>query len=955
PGIKDTVLMNENRWGFIASDPSTGWGTKDTGDDFDTVANYTTNWITARLNWLNGKIPTTMYTVKAGDGATMTYMDNMGNGKLNAYTQFAAGTRLTFTAARQPGMEFKGWSSTDGTTIDTSLSTTDLTITVPVSKDATYTPVFEMTYEVKTTPVTYYVDMHGDSGLVPTINFADGDTLALTKVGSSTVYSDTYDTKYYVDESGNTVDIATKISTITADGKDLALTSAHALNKKCLETGEVWIEATQSIADAQATNNTTEAKGATITNGTTKRIYWGNKGANTSSQLFSPPAIYYWTVNSDGSNINYVNWAEAPTMKNISGNNYYYDVPKEVNRVIFKDNSGQTVDITVTDTAYAFSAADGHTQTGSKFNYITWTSQPADPNPISYASSYELYDDDTTGTHSIAPTLNPNATATYSVADSSIAEVSATGVITPKAIGSTKVTITITGSSTDTATVETTIKVIDRPVIATPAYAIMSYQSNTSSFQAVGGTLGTISTTLAGSAYSGVTTGGIIDGNTVKYAVADPTVTGYADLAVTVTAPSTGNENYVFVNWTKNNTAISGATETLTVKLNTVATDKYIVTYQLDSVQVVFTYNFVDYDTSSGYEYVVDGPTKAASYKTSPKSVHASAIQKSEDGNGYVVTDTLKTAAETNMPNIISNYFKYSLDSASVSAPTMINGIYYVTADLTNTARTYKVSVDGTKVGDYYFQQEAVINATDYIAESNTGYVWTIKGQTTPVSDKEVFTLRVANDVDLAVKAAEGNETIKNLSVINATYHEIKTQDNVTYVGQNFYIQNFYRQDDPVYDENGNEVEGATDKTFEGAGVLSYKVTTSTMKPVSATVRNFDYTNKSALLGVAKDIGVNGTGNSDSNSIHEASGLNYSFVKGEDTTDDITGQEFMKYSQTQGCYSYFYQALTEQSKLYRSQSYVVYSYYVYSYKLNGETKYTYVMSDQYATAKVYEA
>ncbi|MGN1129895.1 MAG: CotH kinase family protein, partial [Ruminococcus sp.] len=393
PGIKDTVLMNENRWGFIASDPSTGWGTKDTGDDFDTVANYTTNWITARLNWLNGKIPTTMYTVKAGDGATMTYMDNMGNGKLNAYTQFAAGTRLTFTAARQPGMEFKGWSSTDGTTIDTSLSTTDLTITVPVSKDATYTPVFEMTYEVKTTPVTYYVDMHGDSGLVPTINFADGDTLALTKVGSSTVYSDTYDTKYYVDESGNTVDIATKISTITADGKDLALTSAHALNKKCLETGEVWIEATQSIADAQATNNTTEAKGATITNGTTKRIYWGNKGANTSSQLFSPPAIYYWTVNSDGSNINYVNWAEAPTMKNISGNNYYYDVPKEVNRVILKDNSGQTVDITVTDTAYAFSAADGHTQTGSKFNYITWTSQPADPNPISYASSYELYDD----------------------------------------------------------------------------------------------------------------------------------------------------------------------------------------------------------------------------------------------------------------------------------------------------------------------------------------------------------------------------------------------------------------------------------------------------------------------------------------------------------------------------------------------------------------------------------
>ncbi|MDD6848766.1 MAG: CotH kinase family protein, partial [Oscillospiraceae bacterium] len=961
PGIKDTILMNENRWGFIASDPSTGWGSKDTADTFDGVANYTTDWITARLTWLNGKITPTMYTVSAGKGATMTYMDNMGNGKLNAYTQFAKGTKLTFTAARQPGMEFQGWStSTDGTTIDTSLSTTDLTITVPVSKSATYTPVFAMTYTKETTPVTYYVDMHGDSNLVPTINFADGDTLTLTKVGSSTVYSGSYNTKYYVDDNKKLVDIATKISTISAGGKNLALTSANALTKKCLETGEVWIEATQSIKDAQATNNSTQAKGATITNGTTKRIYWGNKGAWASSQLFNPPAIYYWTVKSDGSKTEYVDWGSAPKMTNISGDNYYYDVPKDVNRVIFKDGSGQTVDITVTDTSYAFSPYNKHEKTDGKYNASPWGAMPADPTPISYTSSYELYDDDTTGTHSIAPTLNPNATATYSVANENIATVNATGVITPKAIGTTKVTIIITGTSNDTATVETTIKVIDRPVIATPAYAIMSYNSNTSSFQAVGGTLGTLTTKLTGSAYNGVTTGGIIDGNTVKYAIADPTVTAYADLAVTVTAPSSGNVNYVFMGWTKNNNAISGATETLTVTLNTASTDKYIVTYQLDSVQVVFTYNFVDYDTSGGYEYVENGPTKAASYKTAPKTVHASAIK--QEGNGYVVTEELQNAAETNMPNIISNYFRYSLDKTTVSAPTMVDGIYYVTATMTNTARTFAVSVNGTKVGDYTFQKEVVLDATNAeygVSESNTGYVWTIKDQVpqTPISDKKVYTLKVAGDVNLKVAHSDGSKTIKNLSAINATFHEIKTNNNKNYVGQNFYIQNFYRQNDPVYDENGNEVADATNKTFEGAGVLSYNATydstTKTYKPVSATVRNFDYTNKTSLLNVAKDIGVEATDNSASNSIHTASGLNYSFVKGSDTVDNVTGQTFMKYSQTQGCYSYFYQAVTEQSKLYRSQYYVVYSYYVYSYMLNGVKTYVYVMSDQYATAKVY--
>ncbi len=942
--IENTILMNENRWGFIANNLSSGWGTSDTGSDFAAVSSSLTTWITNRLTWLNGKITSTMYTVSAGEGATMTYVDNMGNGKLNAYTQFAEGTRLTFTASRQPGMEFIGW-STDGTNVDTSLGS-NLIMTVSVSKNATYTPIFEITYDTATTPVKYYVDMHSDSDLAPTINFANGDTLALTKVGTSTVYSGTYDTVYYIDDDGNIVDIVTKLDTITAGNKTLPVSTNNALNKKCLQTGEVWIEATQSIKDAAEVDTSASAKGATSVSNTVKRIYWNNKGAYASDILFNPLSIYYWT---DGSSAP-VDWNSSPSMTFISDNNYYYDVPKGTDRVIFKDTEGQTVDITVTDTAYAFAPYNNHETESGKYSVAPWASQPADPNPISYISSYELYVDDNNA-HSIAPTLHTNAAvASYSVADESIATVAADGTITPKAVGSTKVTITVKGTLGDTATVESTINVINRPV-ADAAYAIMSYQSNTSTFSAVGGTIDTLTASLAGSAYAGVTTGGIIDSdkNTVTYAVADTEVTDYADLAVTVTAQAVQNENYKFINWTKNGTAISGAAEELTVALKKAAADNYVATFALDSIQMVFTYNFVDYDTSDGYEFdVVNCPTKPASYKTAAKKVLASVI----DDNASLVA-----AAKDNAPNIISNYFTYALDENSVSTtPTLIDGIYYVTANLKETARQYKVSVGGTEVGYYYFQQEAALNASDYTESSETGYIWSINGQNTPISDKDVFTLKVANDIDLSVKVAEGDEKIKNLSIINTAYYEIKSYNDKTYVGQNFYIQNFYRQNDPVYDQDGNVVEGATDKTFEGAGILSYTVTTSTMKPVSATVRNFAYTDKDALLSVAEDIGVDYDGNSESNSIHAASGLNYSFVKGTDTIDDQTGQEFMKYSQTQGCYSYFYEAMTEQSKLYRSQSYVVYSYYVYSYKdADGAKHYVYVMSDNYATAKVYEA
>ncbi|GHU82162.1 hypothetical protein AGMMS50284_3600 [Clostridia bacterium] len=52
-GNKDSVTMNESRWGFIASNPLYTWGNKHTGNDQTEAVAYLDDWVTHRLAWLN--------------------------------------------------------------------------------------------------------------------------------------------------------------------------------------------------------------------------------------------------------------------------------------------------------------------------------------------------------------------------------------------------------------------------------------------------------------------------------------------------------------------------------------------------------------------------------------------------------------------------------------------------------------------------------------------------------------------------------------------------------------------------------------------------------------------------------------------------------------------------------------------------------------------------------------
>lgn len=70
--IKDSVDMNETRWGFIKSNPIGGWGSVDTGLTHKAAVNSLNTWTSNRAAWLNEQFTTTdEYTRYTPDAPTI--------------------------------------------------------------------------------------------------------------------------------------------------------------------------------------------------------------------------------------------------------------------------------------------------------------------------------------------------------------------------------------------------------------------------------------------------------------------------------------------------------------------------------------------------------------------------------------------------------------------------------------------------------------------------------------------------------------------------------------------------------------------------------------------------------------------------------------------------------------------------------------------------------------------
>jgi hypothetical protein len=115
--ISDTIAMNEARWGFISSNPSTSWGTVDMGSTFSSASSTLSSWISNRISWLNKNIPaSTTYSATAktnSDSANVTVSAvNYKSG--STLSGLASKTYVTFNADETVGdTVFKGWASTN--------------------------------------------------------------------------------------------------------------------------------------------------------------------------------------------------------------------------------------------------------------------------------------------------------------------------------------------------------------------------------------------------------------------------------------------------------------------------------------------------------------------------------------------------------------------------------------------------------------------------------------------------------------------------------------------------------------------------------------------------------------------------------------------------------------------------------------------------------------------------
>lgn len=77
--MADSVAMNETRWGFIASNPSSGWGTVSHGSTFAANVDYLqTDWTATRASWLDGEI-NNFADYEQISAPTLTAYDESGN------------------------------------------------------------------------------------------------------------------------------------------------------------------------------------------------------------------------------------------------------------------------------------------------------------------------------------------------------------------------------------------------------------------------------------------------------------------------------------------------------------------------------------------------------------------------------------------------------------------------------------------------------------------------------------------------------------------------------------------------------------------------------------------------------------------------------------------------------------------------------------------------------------
>lgn len=217
------------------------------------------------------------------------------------------------------------------------------------------------------------------------------------------------------------------------------------------------------------------------------------------------------------------------------------------------------------------------------------------------------------------------------------------------------------------------------------------------------------------------------------------------------------------------------------------------------TVRVEVTYNFKDYDTTDGnYIYDASKETLNASYTKTIK-VPVGSGQTYANFDAVNNTTAINAIASANVPQVVSNYFDYAYtaNSAEIKSATANQSKIVVTANLTETARTYRIIVkDGnsvvtTKTGNYQQTVDLTTNKSNPVwKDSNdkllaTGATYKARFVSSGNENNS------GTDCQIIKVASQSGASTANTSVVSNSFTEVYYDGTTEKLRHNFYIVDY--------------------------------------------------------------------------------------------------------------------------------------------------------------------
>lgn len=420
-------------------------------------------------------------------------------------------------------------------------------------------------------------------------------------------------------------------------------------------------------------------------------------------------------------------------------------------------------------------------------------------------------------------------------------------------------------------------------------------------------------------------------------------ITLYTGLDVNCLADDSGAGSDPFENWTSKIGTATTADVASTAKGITLTAPAGVSTYTANFTAMVrakLKYNFEDFDPEEAgqYEYK-ENCTKAASYTTADFSMPAADLTNSSNLMNY---------AELKAPNIVSNYFNYSL--APVADQTFSHNTgdgtsatpYVIEVKMTGIPVAYTITLPGAKTLSCHYNELVTLSASDYGITEGTDVYWYIADQDAGteqvLSTSFDYQFRATHNITLSMDANTAGKAVASGSTVTASYTKFFPNDNnQECVGQCFYIQNF--------------IPEAEKENFVGAGIFYFMYNDTTKKPSLSAITDTVIGNMSSYATeIAQNTAL--TYNGSVTRGQHSSKLNYVYVDyAKDKAQSGTAQK-LRYSTVEESFNLIYEISAVSNPSRANYSYHVYSFYVYK-DSNGD--YWAKVSTSYAEAKYYVA